>query len=198
MGIIACYIYDEMAEWEVAYACYVLAQGSGNNRKQIIAVSADGSDIRCCSGLRMSAEARVKDVIEQPGLEGLLIPGGFRHDDCEDLFALINMLHKQQKLLAAICAAPVFLARAGILHDVQYTTTLTKDFFASQRKKDPFPRKNYLEQDIVRHNNVITAKFNAFLEFAAEICDWFGFFSNSAEKTESLRVFKNINSGQTS
>jgi 4-methyl-5(b-hydroxyethyl)-thiazole monophosphate biosynthesis len=124
----------------------------------------------------------------------LIIPGGFLHDDCGDLYSLIKSLHKRGKLLAAICAGPIFLARAGVLNDIRYTTTLTEDFFISQNMKDPFPRQNLVAKDIVRDKHVITAKYNAFLEFGAEICDWFGFFTYPEEKTESLQAFKTVTS----
>jgi len=117
MGIIACYIYNEMVDWEVTYACHVLSQGPGDKNKQIMTISSDGSAKTSCSGLIYRAGKRVRDIIEQPTLEGLIIPGGFRHDDCKDLYALIRMLHKQERLLAAICAGPIFLARAGILNN---------------------------------------------------------------------------------
>ncbi|MBN1797693.1 MAG: DJ-1/PfpI family protein [Spirochaetales bacterium] len=192
MGIIACYIYDEMVDWEVTYACHILSQGPGDKQKQITTISTDGSDIRSCSGLRFVAETRVRNIIEQPAVEGLIIPEGFCHEDCEELSTLIRILYKQEKLLAAICAGPIFLARAGVLKDVHYTTMLAEEFFTIQKIADPFPRQNYTAKDIVWDKNVLTAKFNAFLEFGVEICDRFGFFNSPAEKKESLQVFKTV------
>jgi putative intracellular protease/amidase len=92
--------------------------------------------------------------------------------------------------VSAICAGPQYLAKAGILDNHKFTTTLTVEYFESQGKKDFFPRHNYLKQNLVRDGNVITAVGNAFVDFAIEIGDWFKLFENQQEKEETLKHFK--------
>ncbi len=77
------------------------------------------------------------------------------------------------------------LAVSGILEARKYTTSIDelqdkhRDFFGME---DPFPLSNYVEGRVVRDNNVITAKGYAFIDFAVEVCDYFGRFQNEDDK----------------
>ena len=48
--------------------------------------------------------------------EGILIPGGeeVQLKDAKSLFSVIRQFHEQEKLVAAICAGPYALAKAGL------------------------------------------------------------------------------------
>ena len=103
-----------------------------------------------------------------------------------ELIELIINLNLKGKLISAICGAgTVFLAKAGILNNVKYTTPMVEwtqkhvDVFG---EKDPFPRKNFIPQRVVRDRNIITAQGIAFVDFAIEICDWFKLFENQEER----------------
>lgn len=112
-----------------------------------------------------------------------------------ELIQLIKKLDEEGKLLSAICAGPRFLAKAGILDKVKYTTSikkwtqLQKDNF---KEDDPFPRENFIEERVVRDQNVITATGIAFIDFAVEICDWFNLFNNEQDKIDFMNNMKGI------
>ncbi len=53
---------------------------------------------------------------------------------------LIKQLNKEKKLIGAICAGPEFLANAGILRGIKYTTSQTPQIYEEKNEVDPFPR----------------------------------------------------------
>ena len=80
-------------------------------------------------------------------------------------------------MLAAICAGPQYLAKANVLNDKKYTTTLTDEYMKAQGIDDFFPRETFVKEKVVRDKNIITAVGNAFVDFAIEIADYFEVFS---------------------
>jgi putative intracellular protease/amidase len=97
----------------------------------------------------------------------------------------VKELNYNHKLIAAICAAPWILAKAGILEDRNFTTSIVqwqemhREILGSD---DPFPRKGFVNERVVRDGNIITAKGVAFIDFAVEVCDYFGLFKDEAER----------------
>lgn len=187
MGKILCFIYDDMADFEMVLACQTLKY---LNRFELVPIAYEMKTIKSNPGLIYQPAATVKEALAFDDAEGLIIPGGWNDEQRQELTQLIQKLNQAGKLVSAICAGPQYLARAGILENHKFTTTLSKDYFVSQGKEDFFPRQNYVEQHVVRDANVITAKGNAFVDFAAEIGDWFNMFENLEEKSEFIKHFK--------
>lgn len=187
MNKILCFVYDDMADFELVLACQTIKY---LDRFELVPIAYEMKPVKSNPGLLYQPVATVKDALNFDDVEGLIIPGGWNDEQREELTQLIQKLHQNNKLLAAICAGPQYLARAGILNNCKYTTTLTKDYFESQGIEDLFPRENYTAQKVVRDENVITALGNSFIEFAAEIGDWFVLFENNEEKQDYIRHFK--------
>lgn len=178
MEKILCFIYDDMVDFEMTLACHLV-------NKEIIPIAYEIKVIRSNSGMCYYPMATVKEALEYTDVTGLIIPGGQNDEQRQELTDLINKLNDEGKLLAAICAGPQYLARAGILVGKKYTTTLTKDKLKEYFPKalvDPFPRNTYINRNVVRDNNIITAVGNAFVDFSIEILDYFGNFKDEKEK----------------
>lgn len=188
MGKILCYIYNDMADFELTFACQLLKYGS----KEIVPISYDAGTVVSNPGLIYKAAASVKEALAFEDVEGIIIPGGWNDEQRPELTELIQKLYRQGKLTAAICAGPQYLARAGILSGHKYTTTLNAEHFSGKGAEDVFPRENYVESGIVRDGNVITAKDSGFVDFAVEIFDWFGLFEDIKEKEDTLKYYKNL------
>jgi len=191
LGKILCYFYNEMADWEIIFACNILSFDLGLYNKELITI-ANNNLIISKAGIHYKPHILINNFINLNDIDGLLIPGGWQYEYDADLIKLIKSLYYSNKLIAAICAGPIFLARAGILEKVKYTTTLCEDYFIVNQENDPFPRKNFINSDLVRDKNVITAKYNAFIGFTVECCDWFGLFKSNAEKKNKFKHFKDI------
>jgi len=135
-------------------------------------------------------EITVKEAMKLEDVEGIVIPGGSVRECRAELMELIQKLHGDKKLICAICAAPEFLAKAGILDNHSYTTNLSEKYFKDNGIEDCFPRQNYLEEKVVRHENVITAKGRSFIDFGVEIMDYFNIFEDANDKKMCAGDFK--------
>jgi protease I len=83
-------------------------------------------------------------------------PGALKHLDNEISYRLAREAAEQGKILAAICIAPVILAKAGALRGKQATVWSS----SGERKPIEILEKNgakYINQDVVIDGNVITA-----------------------------------------
>jgi 4-methyl-5(b-hydroxyethyl)-thiazole monophosphate biosynthesis len=189
MGKILCFIYDGMVDFEMTLACHLLD-------KEIVPISYEIKVIKSKSGMYYYPRATVKESLAYIDVEGLIIPGGFNDEQRQELTELINNLNDQGKLLSAICAGPQYLARAGILKGKKYTTTLTEDKikeYFPMVSEDPFPRDTYVNENVVRDKNIITAVGNAFVDFSIEILDYFGNFKDETEKKKCASYNKGLN-----
>ena len=182
MNKILVFIFHGMTDYEITFISHLLNSDAG---KEIITISYNHYMIKGKTGFIYKPEKLVKDVLQED-VEGIIIPGGWYGETKPELIELINNLNLKGKLISAICGAgTVFLAKAGILNNVKYTTPAVEwtqkhvDVFG---EKDPFPRKNFIPQRVVRDRNIITAQGIAFVDFAIEICDWFKLFENQEER----------------
>ena len=187
MGKILCFVYETMADFEITLACHMLGW---NPENEFISIGYEKSLIKGTSKLQYMPEITVKEAINLEDVDALIIPGGYERECREELIELIQKLHRDKKLICAICAAPEFLAKAGILDNHSYTTTLGEDYFEKNGIKDCFPRQNYLEEKVVRHENVITAKGNSFIDFGIEVVDYISVFDDVEEKEMCADNFK--------
>ena len=81
----------------------------------------------------------------------------YLHIPEDRLFDSADALLAQPKLVAAICFGPQFLARAGALAGIPYTTSCTPEHIAQLGVDDPFPREGFVDQRVVEHGHIITA-----------------------------------------
>lgn len=175
MGKILCFIYDDMADFEMTLATTVASQWL---EKELVTIAYEKEVITSKPGVQYMPHDTVKNALDFDDVEGIIIPGGWNDEQRTELTDLLGKLHREEKMLAAICAGPQYLARAGVLNNNKYTTTLTEEYMKTQNKEDFFPRDNFVKQNVVRDGNIITAVGRAFVDFAVEIADYFGVFDN--------------------
>lgn len=189
MEKVLVYIYDGMADYEISLLVHFLGADCG---KEIVTIS-DKKVVRNKAGMLFESHYRTNEVNVDDNIEGIIIPGGWRKELDYHLIRLLQELNVKNKLLAAICAAPWMLAKAGILNDVVYTTSISRwqqqdiDFYGFE---DPFPRERFQDKRVVRDRNIITAKGIAFIDFAIEVCDYFRLFKDVSEKEELVNELK--------
>lgn len=103
------------------------------------------------------------DAVVLPG--GM--PGAATLQDQEDLVGALKKHHQEGKLVAAICAAPIALAQAGLLADKNYTCY---DGFEQQ-----ITDGHYVKESVVVDDRVVTSRGPASaLAFAYELVDKLG------------------------
>lgn len=178
MGKILCFIYEEMAEFEVTFAFHRLKTVG---KREIIPIGYEAKPLVSQSGFTYMPAATVKEAMEFEDVEALIIPGGPICEQKAELTELIQQLYKENKLIAAICNGPQFLGRAGILDHHRYTTSCSEDSIKKSGVADPFPRCNFVRNRVVRDRNIITATGRAFIDFSFEVLDWLHVFENREE-----------------
>jgi len=189
MGKVLCFIYDDMADFELILASHFVARHTG---REIVPIAYESKVIKSAAGMSYYPMVTVKEALEYTDIEGIIIPGGWNRVQKEELTEILIKVNNEGKLLASICAGPEYLARAGVLDGRKYTTTLTEAAIAEMGIEDSFPRETFLSQNVVRDGNIITATGNAFVDFAIEIADWFGIFKDEEDKREAAMHFKGL------
>lgn len=191
MKRIFVFIYDDMADFEITFVTHMLGADLG---MEIVPISYEDKLIRSKSGVIYKPSKLVKDVLKEEA-EGLIIPGGWNGEIRSELIELIQSINSRGKLLGAICAGPRFLAKAGVLDNVKYTTSIvnwTETHEKNYMEEDPFARQNFILDRVIRDGNIITAQGNAFIDFAIEIVDWFGGFEDEEDKNGFAKAIRGI------
>jgi len=192
MGKILVFIFDGMTDYEITFLMHLLNTSAD---KEIITIAYEDKIIKGRSGFLCKPSRLITDVLKED-VDGLIIPGGWYGDTRPELMELIHDLNSKGKLVSAICGAgTVFLAKAGVFHNVKYTTPIvewTQEHIDVFGEKDPFPRENFLSDRVVRDGNIITAQGIAFIDFAIEICDWFHLFESQEDRDDFSKNVKGL------
>lgn len=194
MSKILVFLYNGMADFEITYATHLLGHELS---KQIVTCSYEIKPVKSKGGLVFMPDITVVEA-NVDEYEGFMIPGGWNPVVKEEILSLIKEFYSAGKLLAAICAGPRYFAKAGILSDVKYTTSIV-EWTPARRAQfggedDPFPRENFVDTRVVRDRNVITSKGISFVDFAIEVADYLGLFKDVQEKEELFNAITDRNS----
>ena len=176
------FLYDKFADFEIAPLLLFLRE-----KTDIVTFSFE-------KGIQMSEE-QLKVVVDKAvnevnpdEVDLLIIPGG----DPEpyrartDFHKLLRSLNKRGTVIAAICGGPGFLAHAGLLKGLRIAHG-----YAPDDAHRVFEGSTITDDDVVIEGNIITARGQAFAEFAIAVYDKLGFFENEEELKSSLDWLKN-------
>ncbi|MBQ8149662.1 MAG: DJ-1/PfpI family protein [Clostridia bacterium] len=180
MKTIYCYYYNDMADFETVLVLHRLRCIGG---RRIVAIAETMDPVTSQSGLRYLPDKTIAEAAAEEA-EALIIPGGPINNRQNAILPLIRQMQTQRRLIAAICFGPQFLARAGVLDGVRYTTSCTPEHIAALGVHDPFPRANFVDQRVVEDGGVITAQGHAFVDFAAAVCRYLGAVTDPAQEWE--------------
>lgn len=187
MKNILCFIYDGFVDYEMSLACTELNMAEDY---QIVYIAYEKTPIKSSAGITINPDNTVAEAISLSKIEGLIIPGGCIRILKPELERLIRKLYDEKKLIAAICGGPEFLAKTGLLNGRKYATSMYPDDY--EENQDPFPRDSYVDARVIKDGNIITAKGDAFTDFALEIWDWFGLYDYDGEKAGCKIAFTPI------
>lgn len=120
-------------------------------------------------GITVKADKLLKDI--PLDFDALVLPGGMSGSvnlrDNPTVINIVKRFYKEDKLIAAICAAPIALDKAGILQGKKHT--------AHPSVKDSFKSSIYTGNRIEIDNNIITGKGpGVSAEFALTIAKYLG------------------------
>ncbi|TFG21085.1 MAG: hypothetical protein EU530_01230 [Promethearchaeota archaeon] len=182
------YVYDTCVVTEVSLLTWWV---NSEDEFNIRTISETLDPVKTTDGFILKPEATIDEIKITENVAGLVIPGGYDISLSESLGALITKLHQEGKILGAICAGPTFLAYAGVLKDVIYTTTRSPERFKELGLPDPFDWDSKKPESIrvVRDSNIITATGAAFADFADVMFDALGLYRGDDDRKSILSDF---------
>ncbi len=159
-------LYDDCCIFEIVILNYFLkATGS-----ELIFCSMDGKAVRVTEGYSMNADMTLEKM-DWTDVRSFIVPGGeIANIDDARVTDIIAGLHKKKVLIAGICAGVEVLDKAGILKGIRSTISTG--------------------EDCVKDGNVITARANAYVDFAIESGKALNLFEDEADLQETVSFWK--------
>lgn len=107
-------------------------------------------------GIQITADASLSASPDFPEADALVLPGGgpgaWNLRDSDRVITLVRHFHQQEKWIAAICAAPIVLAKAGILDGKTITA------FPAQAVDDDIFMAHNTGSSVEKEGKIITGK----------------------------------------
>lgn len=141
----------------------------------------EGLQVVGAHNIEVKADKNIKELQDVTLYDAVVIPGGMpgatNLRDHADVIKIVQELNGMGKLVAAICAGPIVLERAGIIDGKKVTSYPGFD-------KD-LPNSIYKEEGVVIDGNTITARGPAkAVDFAIEIVKYLA----GEARAEELKV----------
>lgn len=160
-------IYDKCCFYEIVILNYFM----NFTNCDMIFCSLDGKKIRAIEGYSVNADMALKDI-EKEQIRSFIVPGGcIANIDHKEVWEYLSGLKKRQVLIAGICAGVDVLDHAGILQGLLSTHST--------------------DLDIVNDGGVITARANAYVDFAIEAAKELELFTDEKDLQETVDFWKN-------
>jgi putative intracellular protease/amidase len=159
------FVFEGFADWEPASALAELRRTFGFS---VQTIGLTRNPVKSMGGLKILPDIPIGEA--QPDLTSILIlPGGdaWMHGEMKEVTGLIKAVTGAGTPVAAICAATLSLAYAGLLDDHRHTSN--GNSFISKHVHKYRGHELYQKLRAVRDGNVITANGLAPFAFAAEI-----------------------------
>ena len=159
-------LYDSCCIFEIVIWNYFLkATGA-----ELVFCSLRGEKVCAAEGYSLNADLSLKEV-DPEDVRSFTVPGGETANiDDGAVSDVIRQLHQKKALIAGICAGVDVLERAGVLEHLKSTQSG--------------------QEDCIRDGNVITARANAYVDFAIEAAKALDLFEDEADLQETISFWK--------
>ena len=159
-------VYNRCCFYEIVILSYFL----NYSHCDLVFCSPDGTPVRAMEGFSVHVDASLEDL-DKAQIRSFIVPGGAVSEiDTTEVKDFLRDLKQRGVLIAGICAGVDVLDHAGILHDVKST--------------------HASDDDCVRDKQIITARANAYVDFAVEVAKKLGLFASDADLQETIRFWK--------
>ena len=123
--------------------------------------------------------------IKHADYDGIILPGGLpgshRLRDSQLVIDLVRAINEKKGLIAAICAAPIVLEKAGIIAGKEFTCYPGQEEF--------IPSGTHLRDRVVVDGNIVTGKgAGVALEFTLKIVDYLGYQEKATALSKGMIV----------
>lgn len=159
-------IYDTSCFYEIVILNYFLSITNCD----MVFCSLDGNPVKTTEGFSVNADMPLRDL-DKKQIRSFIIPGGeIAAIDNEEIKKCLQELRERRVLIAGICAGVDVLEHAGILENVSSTHSMDKD--------------------LVCDDMVITARANAYVDFAIEVAKKLDLFVSEEDLQETIDFWK--------
>jgi len=156
------FLFNGYCEFEITTAISML-----RNTHDLYTCALESSPCKSEAGLTTVPDFTINEV-NSKDYDVLIMPGGDLQPiaDAKELFDVVGEFAKSGKIVAAICSGVYVLAKSGVLNNVPYTVTLTKE---QRNFLGDFNEELFIYKPFIRHKNILTAQGHAFVEFGIEL-----------------------------
>jgi len=182
------FLYDNFVDFEITQLLMLFKD------QPLITVGFSKGLVKSYGKLQVQADISIADLKPEE-VELFIIPGGepkefIRNSKYTSKIEVLNTKLKKLvsngSIIGAICGGPTFLANAGILDGKKCTATIADD------EKEFFRNTIFKDSDLEIDQNIITAKGQAFTEFAVAIARKSDIIKTEKEALETINWFRNI------
>lgn len=160
-------LYDGCCIYEIVILNYFLKC----TESKLLFCFVDRQTVRAVEGYSINCDMAI-DEINLSNVRSFIVPGGdISNISCQNVYDTLRKLSDQRTIIAGICAGVDILDKAGILKDI--SSTHSSEF------------------DCVRDKNIITARANAYVDFAIETGKALEIFEDEADLQETIEFWKN-------
>ncbi len=164
-------LLNGFADWEGAHAAISLTQGVKPGSPvpfTVKTMSVSKEPLMSIGGFKVLPDYDVNTLPDNHA--GLVLIGGMSclTPEAEQLVPLVEKAIKENKLVAGICNASVFLGKHGFLNNVQHTSN-GLDYLKQYAGDNYTGESLYLNKRAVRDGNIVTANGTSELEFCREV-----------------------------
>lgn len=164
-------LLDNFADWEGAYIAPNLNAGvePGSESKYIVkTVSVTKDPVVSIGGFKVLPDYGINDI--PTDYAGVVLIGGTRWftPEAAQIVPLVKDAIENNKLVAGICNASVFLGMHGFLNEVNHTSNAL-EYIKAFAGVGYTGECRYIDEPAVRDGNIVTANGFSALEFAREI-----------------------------
>lgn len=159
-------VYDNCCFYEIVILNYFMKF----TEQEVLLCSIDGEAVNCMEGYSVNTDISLDDI-DINDVRSLTITGGdISAINNTQVHTLIQTLADRETLISAICAGVDVLESAGILSGIKSTHSE--------------------DTDIMTDKNVITARANAYVDFAIEVAKKLGLFKDEDDLQGTIDFWK--------
>lgn len=159
-------LFDTACIYEIVILNYFLKLTG----EEMVFCSLDGESITAMEGYSMNVDAKLAEI-NLEDIKSIIVPGGdISHIQREEVYEMLRKVKNGGKIAAGICAGVDVLDYAGILQDVKSIHSV--------------------DLDVVRDRHIITARPNAYVDFAIEMGKELELFEDEADLQETIDFWK--------
>ncbi|MGL4873537.1 MAG: DJ-1 family glyoxalase III [Clostridium sp.] len=151
---------------------------------ECLMIGVEALEINGAHNIKVACDKTLTEEVK--GFDGIVLPGGMPGSknlrDNDKVIDLVKYMNKEEKLVGAICAAPIVLEKAKIIEGRKITSY--------PNSLEDEKKVKYLEENVVIDKNILTSRGpSTALEFSYEILRYLG-LTKEAENLEKGMLFK--------